>query len=103
MARDKYDGVLEAVHYAPDGKVDWVRAFERRGSTFSDRLILDRDALISRIKQGKRYFAGQRVPYLASTFNISRELYLVTGNNKEVLVVGGHQTNVDDLKGVPVI
>ena len=32
MANKKYDGVIEAVHYAPDGQVEWVRAYLRRGA-----------------------------------------------------------------------
>jgi len=34
MAQAKYDGVIEAVRYAPAGRISLVRAYERRGPTF---------------------------------------------------------------------
>ena len=34
MAKLKFDGLIEAVRYAPDGKIILVRAYERRGATF---------------------------------------------------------------------
>jgi len=40
MAKPKYDTVVEAVHYQPDGQVAWVRAYQRRGPTFTDWMIL---------------------------------------------------------------
>jgi hypothetical protein len=105
MARAKYDGVVEAVHYSPDGKVDWVRAYERRGSTFSERLLLDRDTLIHRMKHGKRYVSGQRLQYMGSTFDIAETLNLVANRDsgREVLVTSQGEANQDDLKGVPII
>jgi hypothetical protein len=103
MAQDKYDGVVEAVHYTPDGKIAWVRAYERRGSAFSERRILDRDTLVNRLREGKRYVAGKRVPYLGSTFEVSEALHLVANNGNELLVTGERQAGEDDLKGVPII
>ena len=52
MAKVKYDGVIEAVHYAADGQVEWVRAYLRRGPAFSDRIMLDRQTLIEDLKAG---------------------------------------------------
>jgi hypothetical protein len=37
----KFDGVIEAVRYK-DGQIEVVRAFERRGSAFTDRVMLNR-------------------------------------------------------------
>ena len=55
MARTTFDGVIEAVRYKPDGQVDWVRAYLRRGPTFSDRIMINRATLIENLKSGKRY------------------------------------------------
>jgi hypothetical protein len=82
MAGPKYDGIVEAVHYKPDGQVDWVRVFERRGPTFSDYLILKRDALVSRLKAGKKFMVGRRVPTMASTFEVSSPVKLVTAGGR---------------------
>ena len=103
MASKKYDGVIEAVRYKPNGEVDWVRAYERRGPTFGDHVLIDRQSLIRRMKSGKRYVAGQRLPYLAGTFEISSSLRLVNAGGKEILVTDEVQASQDRLEGVPLI
>jgi hypothetical protein len=103
MAKAKYDGVVEGVRYLPNGQVAWVRAYLRRGATFSDRLILDRQTLVQNLKSGKRYLAGKRVPLMASTFETSGPLRIVGKNGEEVLVTGDIQAEKDCLEGVPLI
>lgn len=103
MARNDYDGVVEAVHYSSDGQVAWVRAYEKRGPTFSERMMLDRETLVARLKDGKRYVSGKRIPYLASTFDVSDALHLVNKDGEEVLVTGDRQAETDNLEGVPII
>ena len=49
MADKKFDGVIEAVHYSRGGQIDFVRAYERRGVTFSDRVLLNRKTLLERL------------------------------------------------------
>jgi hypothetical protein len=80
-----------------------VRAYDRRGSTFSERLLLDRDTLVHRLKHGKRYVSGKRVPYLGSTFEVGEDLQLAAHNGLDLLVVGQGHAEKDDLKGVPLI
>ncbi len=101
MTKQKLDGVVEAVHYAPDGKVAWVRAYERRGSTYSDRILLDRSALIERIKAGKRFFTGQRIPLEAGTFEIFHPIRVIGLDNHPILVTGYSPASKDTLDGVP--
>ena len=48
----KFDGVIEAVRYK-SGKIEVVRAYERRGATFSDHVLLDRKELLERLRGGK--------------------------------------------------
>lgn len=103
MAKTKVDGVIEAVHYAPDGNVAWVRAFERRGPTWSDRVLIDRKKLIGQIKNGKRFYSGKRLPYLAGTFEMSQLLQLQGQDGNEVLVIGEGSAERDHLEGVPVL
>lgn len=70
----KLDGVIEAVRYTPDGKIFLVRAYERRGATYSDHLLIRRDDLAARLKAGKRYVVGTRTEFLASTFVVKSEV-----------------------------
>ncbi len=72
----KFDGVIEAVRYK-GGKIDVVRAYERRGATFSDRVLLNRKMLIERIRQGKQFVIGQRKEFMASTFEIGKSVNLI--------------------------
>ena len=77
MAKQKFDGIIEAVHYAKDGQVVWVRAYERRGSTFSDHILISRQELVNRLKAGKLYLTGQRKEFLASTFDSAQPVHLL--------------------------
>jgi hypothetical protein len=103
MKYPPYDGVVEAVHYSPDGQIKWVRAYERRGPTWSDRVLLDRQTLIERLKSGKRFYAGERIELRASEFNLNEPLKLVKSGDGEVVVVGEGQGKQDQLEGVPVL
>jgi hypothetical protein len=103
MEKPKLDVVVEAVHYKPNGEVDWVRAYTRRGPTFSDHILIQRPALIDQIKAGKKVVAGERVPLMASTFDVSTPLHLLKSGAKDILVTGDIQSDRDYLEGVPLI
>lgn len=100
----KYDGVVDAVHYNPDGSVKWLRAYERRGPTFSDLILIPREEMIHKLKSGKVYMVGHRVEQLASTFEVQQKIRVANSGSGEVLVTGENgQAEKDSLKGVPVI
>jgi hypothetical protein len=103
MAKINYDGVVEAAHYTPDGQLDWVRVYERRGVVFSDRVLLDREAFIRQLKAGKRYMVGERILNMGAMFNVSQPVHLLNQNGTQVIVVGNAQANKDTLDGVPII
>jgi hypothetical protein len=103
MASKTLDGVIEAVRYKPDGHVDWVRAYLRRGPTFSDRIIINRATLIENLNSGKRYFTGKPIPLKASTFEVDKPLQLVQKDGQAVLIAGDIQTVKDCLASVPRI
>ncbi|HEY3311450.1 MAG TPA: hypothetical protein VGK00_07405 [Anaerolineales bacterium] len=98
MAKIKFDGLIEAVRYAPDGKIDLVRAYERRGSTFSDIILIDRANLVTRLKNGQKFVTGIRKEFLGSTFETTRFVQL-KGN----VITTGSDTNQDHLEEVPYI
>ena len=103
MTDKKYDGVIEAVHYQEDGQVDWVRAYLRRGAAWSDRIILNRENLIKEIKSGKRIMTGQRVKFMAGTFEVSSPVKVLGSVGQEVLLTASTNANHDHLEGVPVL
>jgi len=103
MAKIKYDAVVQAVHYKPDGNINWVRSFQRRGPIFTDYVILDREHLIDDIKSGKRYMTGTRTEYLAGTFEVDKPVRIFQTNGNEFLVTNESRKERDYLEGVPVI
>ena len=103
MAKQKIDGVVEAVRYAPDGQIEWVRAYEWRGVAFSDHVLIQRGDFIARLKAGKQFVVGKRVLYLGGKFQTSHPVQLVTRNGAEIIVAGTPNANGDRLEGVPLI
>ena len=103
MAKNQHDGVIEAVHYGPDGQVDWVRGYLRKGAIWSDRLVLRRADLVAALKQGRKFFAGQRREGLAGMFETSEQLRLVGKNGAEVLAFSGGPAERDTLTGLPLL
>jgi hypothetical protein len=83
--------------------VAWVRAYERRGSAFSDCVIIDRAKLIERLNAKKRFMAGRRLPNMAASFDTSLPVRLIRQKGKDVLVTGYVQQEHDNLEGIPVI
>ena len=96
----KVDGVIEAVHYQ-NGQIVNVRAYERRDSTFSDHILIDRKDLIERIKKGKKFLVGTRRELMASTFDLGKAVQVVTRNGKEILSTSADADH-DELESSPV-
>jgi len=96
----KYDGIIEAVRYK-NGQIVTVRAYERRGATFSDRLLIERKDLLERIKTGKQYLTGTRKEFWAGTFQEGKPVKLVSREGKEFLSTR-EGADRDELEQVPV-
>lgn len=96
----KFDGVVEAVRYK-NGQIVLVRAFERRGATFSDRILMDRKELLERLRDGKTFVTGKRKELLASTFEQGKPLQVVSRDGKEFVSTRA-DANQDELEQVPV-
>jgi len=75
----------------------------RWGAAWSDRVILSREELIQKIKTGKRIMTGQRVEFMAGTFNISHQVKVTGPAGQEILVSGLSNENRDHLEDVPVL
>ena len=96
----KIDGVIEAVHYK-NGQIVQVRVYERRGFTYSDRVLLDRKTLTERLESGKHFVTGSREELMASTFTLGKPVFL-TGENGQRFVSTREGAVADELEGVPV-
>jgi len=98
----KFDGVIEAVRYNPDGQIALVRGYELRGVTYSDLVLLDRATLLKRIKDGKKFAVGQRKEYWASTFEYGKTVKLVSSNSNEFLTTRDDTPEHDEFEETPV-
>ena len=96
----KFDGVIEAVRYK-NGQIVMVRAYERRGSSFSDHLLIPRRDLLERLKQGKKFVTGSRKEGLASTFEPGSTVQVVSRDGKEFISTR-EGADHDELEQVPV-
>jgi hypothetical protein len=96
----KFDGVIEAVRYK-NGQIVVVRAFERRGATFSDRVMIDRKELLDKMKDGKKFIVGQRKQLFASTFEEGKPVQVVSRDGKDFIVTSSSADH-DELEQVPV-
>ena len=97
MAKIKFDGTIEAVRYAPDGKIDLVRAYERRGATFSDHILIKRAQLVERLQKGDKFITGQRIEFMGSTFETNKPVHLSVD-----VISTGTSGNHDLLEDVPI-
>jgi hypothetical protein len=95
----KIDGVIEAARYK-NGQITLVRAYERRGATFSDRVLVDRKTLLERLQKGKQYITGTREELKASTFKIGKPVMIVKQDDRELLATHENATR-DELEEVP--
>ncbi|MEW6028032.1 MAG: hypothetical protein ACOYZ8_15080 [Chloroflexota bacterium] len=102
MTQQKFDGVIEAVRYSKNGQIEFVRAYERRGATFSDRLLLDRKTLLTRLKTRKKFLTGRRRELWAGTFDTGKAVQAISRNGKEILATRA-EADRDELEGVPVL
>jgi hypothetical protein len=97
----KFDGVIEAVRYNPDGQVALVRAYILRGVTYSDRVLLDREALVEKLKAGKKFTTGQRKEFLASTFEFGKPVNIVSIDGKDYLSTHDGTQRRDEFEATP--
>lgn len=97
MTKIKFDGLIEAVRYSSDNKIDVVRAYERRGATFSDHIVIKRAQLVERLRKGEKFVTGLRKEFLGSTFESAKSVHL----NGDVISTNA-ASNRDLLEEVPI-
>ena len=97
----KFDGVIEAVRYNPSGQIALVRAYVLRGVTYSDRVLLNRDTLLERLKEGKKFTIGQRKEHWASTFEFGKTVKALSKDGQDFLTTRDEISNRDELEDTP--
>ena len=96
----KYDGVIEAVRYK-NGQIVVVRAYERRGAAFSDRLLIERKEFLELVKKGKQYVTGSRKELMAGTFETGKPVKVVSRDGRDYIATRDGVDH-DELEQVPV-
>ena len=96
----KFDGIIEAVRYK-NGRITSVRAYERRGASFSDWILIDRKDLLERLKNGEKFLTGRRKEFLAGTFETGKPVKVVSRDGKEFISTRD-ETDRDELEETPV-
>jgi uncharacterized protein YjhX (UPF0386 family) len=96
----KIDGVIEAVRYK-NGQIVTVRVYERRGATFSDRLLLERRELMERLRSGKKFVTGARKEFWAGTFEEGKPVQVVNRNGREFISTR-NEADRDELEQAPI-
>ncbi len=102
MAQKKADGVIEAVRYNERGLLSLIRVYERRGPTYSDRVLFTRDQLMKALRTGKKFYVGKRIESLASTFELSNAVHLSGNTDHECIISISGQPGRDDLPDAPL-
>jgi hypothetical protein len=97
----KFDGVIEAVRYK-NGQVEVVRAFERRGASFSDRILIPRKELLERLKKGQKFVIGKRKEFLAGTFEIQDEPLRIIQRDGQEIIATRSDADHDEVDHAPV-
>lgn len=95
----KFDGIIEAVRYK-NGQVVVVRAYERRGAAYSDRLLIDRKEFLELVKKGRRFVTGSRRE-LAGTFEEGKPVKVVSRDGRDFITTKDSAER-DELEQVPV-
>ena len=97
----KFDGVIEAVHYK-NGQIEVVRAFERRGAAFSDRILIPRHELLERLKKGRKFVIGKRREFLAGTFDVQDKPVQIVDRDGKEFITTRSDADHDELEQAPV-
>ena len=68
---------------------------------FPDRLLLEREALVERLRDGKRFKTGERVTYHGNDFQINEDIRLVETDGGSIILAGDRSSHQDSLGDLP--
>ena len=102
IRKKKYDGVIVATRYSTHGEIDCVLAFERQGFVFSDRVVMDRETLVERLQDGKRFKTGERIIYQGNDFKVNEDIKLIEKDGGNIIIASGISSEKDSLGDLPI-
>jgi hypothetical protein len=98
----KVDVVIVAARYdMASGRLAQAQAYERRGAVWTDVLLLDREALMARLRARRKVYAGAPKAEVPGDFTVRGEIHLQGTNGRAWLALGNTRVERDEL-GVPV-
>jgi hypothetical protein len=103
MKKKSADIIIEAARFKANGQVDFVRAYQRRGATYSDCLLITRTELLKQLLKGKTVATGQRMHLMASTFNKITPVRVAPSANRFIITSGNLGAAQDELPGTPIL
>ena len=103
MNRKKADLIIEAVHHKHNGQIDFVRAYQKRGATYSDCVLVKRKELLEMFATGDHVVIGKRTPFLGTIFSDQKTVSLLTTNNNQTITTTGSTVNQKELAEAPII
>jgi hypothetical protein len=103
MKKKSADIIIEAAHFKTNGQLDYVRAYQRRGATFSDCVLITRNELLEQLLKGEVVATGQRVHLMASTFTKPKSVHVAPSANRFIITSGNPGSAQDSLPGTPIL
>jgi len=98
----KADIVVVAARYeAGGGRLSQAQAYERRGSVWGDIVLLDREALLGKVRSRRKVFAGEARAEVPGDFILRGAIRARGAAGQAVLVQAASAAGADDL-GVPL-
>jgi len=101
MAKNKFDGILEAVRLDQDDQLVLAKIYEKRGVIWSDHFLVKRDELVERLKNGQVFLVGTRQKKLGSSFDTTDTIRLSKNNGQEFIRLDQDNNASDSLIGIP--
>ncbi len=101
MAKNKFDGILEAVRLDQDDQLVLAKIYEKRGVVWSDHFLVKRDDFVARLKNGQVFLVGTRQYKLGSSFDTTDTIRLAKNDGKEFIRLDQDNKASDLLKGIP--
>jgi len=101
MNSNKADLIIETVHHKHNGQIDFVRAYQKRGSAYSDCLLVKRQELVKMLAKGMKVVTGQRIHLMGNSFSGLIPVSLFTMDNKSLIMTVGSTAGLKELAETP--
>lgn len=101
MAKNQFDGILEAVRLDQNDQLVLAKIYEKRGVVWSDHFLVKREDLINRLKNGQVFLVGTRKYKLGSSFDTKETVKLVKNDSQDFISIDQDNKSSDSLAHLP--